>query len=150
MNTRRIAVRQSGVHGKGVFAMRDIAAGERLIEYKGERISWKEALKRHPHDPLQPNHTFYFALDAGGVIDGKHGGNSARFINHACAPNCGAEETDDGRIFIYALRDIEAGEELFFDYGLVLEGRHTKKIKQEYACHCGAPDCRKTMLAAKR
>jgi hypothetical protein len=57
MSSRRIAVRRSGVHGKGVFALEPIAAGERLIEYKGERISWKEALRRHPHDPKEPNHT---------------------------------------------------------------------------------------------
>ena len=65
MSSRRIAVRRSGVHGKGVFAVEPIAAGERLIEYKGERITWKEALRRHPHNPAEPNHTFYFALDSG-------------------------------------------------------------------------------------
>ncbi|HKT96977.1 MAG TPA: SET domain-containing protein-lysine N-methyltransferase, partial [Paraburkholderia sp.] len=70
MSVRRIVVRQSGVHGKGVFAAGAIEAGERLIEYKGERISWKEALRRHPHNPDEPNHTFYFALDDGDVIDG--------------------------------------------------------------------------------
>ncbi len=147
MSSRRIAVRQSGVHGKGVFALEAIAAGERLIEYKGERISWKEALRRHPHDPDEPNHTFYFALDSGGVIDGKVKGNSARWINHSCAPNCEAEELD-GRVFIDALRDIEAGEELFYDYGLVIDARQTKKLKKEYECRCGARKCRGTMLAA--
>src|SRR6266404_3667366 len=81
MNSRRIAVRRAGVHGKGVFALEPIAAGERLIEYKGERISWKEALRRHPHNPDEPNHTFYFALDIGKVIDAKATGNSARWIN---------------------------------------------------------------------
>jgi len=79
MSSRRIAVRRSGVHGKGVFATEPIAAGERLIEYKGERISWKEALRRHPHNPDEPNHTFYFALDSGKVIDGKVDGNSISF-----------------------------------------------------------------------
>jgi hypothetical protein len=64
----RIEVRQSGVHGKGVYAIAAIAEGERIIEYKGETISWKEALKRHPHDPEDPNHTFYFSLDEGGSI----------------------------------------------------------------------------------
>lgn len=141
-------MRRSGIHGRGVFAVRRLKADEALVEYKGERISWKEALRRHPHDPEQPNHTFYFSLEDGRVIDGKHGGNSARWINHSCAPNCRAEE-DDGRVFIYAARDIAAGEELFFDYGLVLEGRHTKKVKKEYECRCGAASCRGTMLAPK-
>jgi uncharacterized protein len=147
MSSRRIAVRRSGVHGKGVFATEAIAAGERLIEYKGERISWKEALRRHPHNPAEPNHTFYFALDDGRVIDGKVDGNSARWINHSCAPNCEAEEID-GHVFIHALRDIEPDEELFYDYGLVIDERQTKKLKKEYECRCGARKCRGTMLAA--
>src|SRR5258706_5965656 len=146
MSSRRIAVRRSGVHGKGVLAVESIAAGDRLIEYKGERISWKEALRRHPHDPEEPNHTFYFALDSGRVIDGKVDGNSARWINHSCAPNCEAEEID-GHVYIHALRDIEAGEELFYDYGLVIDARQTKKLKREYECRCGARKCRGTMLA---
>jgi uncharacterized protein len=146
MTTRRTAVRRSGIHGKGMFAVQAIAAGERIIEYKGERISWKEALRRHPHDPAHPNHTFYFALDEGGVIDGKVNGNSARWINHSCAPNCDAEETD-GRVFISALRDIEPGEELYYDYGLVIDEPITKALKRDYVCHCGAEACRGTMLS---
>ncbi|KVC78186.1 SET domain-containing protein [Burkholderia ubonensis] len=146
MTSRRIAVRRSGVHGRGVFAVAPIKAGERVVEYKGERISWKEALRRHPHDPNEPNHTFYFALEEGGVIDGKVDGNSARWINHSCAPNCEAEELD-GRVYIHALRDIEPEEELFYDYGLVIDAKLTKKLKREYACHCGAQSCRGTLLA---
>jgi hypothetical protein len=146
MSSRRIAVRRSGVHGKGVFAVEPIAAGERLIEYKGERISWKEALRRHPHNPAEPNHTFYFALDSGKVIDGKVNGNSARWINHSCAPNCEAEEID-GHVYVHALRDIAEGEEVFYDYGLVIDARQTKKLKKEYECRCGARKCRGTMLA---
>ncbi|MGU7769572.1 SET domain-containing protein [Burkholderia sp. MR1-5-21] len=146
MSSRRIAVRRSGVHGRGVFAVAPIKTGERVVEYKGERISWKEALRRHPHDPNEPNHTFYFALEEGGVIDGKVDGNSARWINHSCAPNCEAEEVD-GRVYIHALRDIEPEEELFYDYGLVIDAKLTKKLKREYACHCGAESCRGTLLA---
>jgi SET domain-containing protein len=146
MSSRRIAVRRSGVHGKGVFALEPIAAGERLIEYKGERISWKEALRRHPHNPDEPNHTFYFALDSGKVIDGKVNGNSARWINHSCAPNCEAEEID-GHVYVHALHDIAEGEELFYDYGLVIDARQTKKLKKEYECRCGSRKCRGTMLA---
>jgi len=144
----RIEVRQSGVHGKGVYAIAAIAEGERVIEYKGEHISWKKALERHPHDPSDPNHTFYFSLDDGSVIDAKYGGNRARWINHACTPNCEAREKK-GRVFIHALRDIAAGEELFYDYGLVIEARYTKKLKKEFECRCGSPECRGTMLAPK-
>jgi uncharacterized protein len=149
-DTRRIQVRRSGVHGKGVFALQPIAAGERIIEYKGEVIAWPEALRRHPHDPADPNHTFYFSLDDGThVIDAKVGGNAARWINHACDPNCKAEE-GDGRVFIHALRKLKPGEELFYDYGLVIDERYTPKLKREYACRCGSPLCRGTLLAPKR
>ena len=149
MSVRRTVVRRSGVHGKGVFAVAPIKGGELLLEYKGERISWKEALRRHPHNPDEPNHTFYFALEDGRVIDGKVDGNSARWINHSCAPNCEAEEVD-GRVYIHALRDIDEGEELFYDYGLVIDARQTKKLKREYECRCGARKCRGTMLAPKK
>ena len=147
---RRIQIRKSGIHGKGVFALQFIAAGELVIEYKGETISWPEALRRHPHDPSDPNHTFFFSLDDGShVIDGKVRGNSSRWINHACKPNCEAEETD-GRVFIKALRDLQPGEELFYDYGLVIDERYTAKLKKEYECRCGNPGCRRTMLAPKK
>ncbi len=145
-SSRRIQVRRSPVHGRGVFALRPIAAGERIIEYTGERIGWEEAQRRHPHDATQPNHTFYFHIEGGEVIDALHGGNSARFINHSCAPNCEAVE-EAGRIFIYALHPIAAGEELSFDYGLVVDEPLTEELKADYACCCGAPECRGTMLA---
>ncbi|MEF7615073.1 SET domain-containing protein-lysine N-methyltransferase [Aquincola sp. MAHUQ-54] len=146
---RRTQVRSSGVHGKGVFALRPLAAGTTLFEYAGEVITWAEALRRHPHDPSQPDHTFYFHIDDQHVIDGAHGGNASRFINHSCDPNCEADEVE-GRVFIRTLRPVAAGEELSFDYGLVLEGRHTAKVKKQFACYCGAAACRGTMLAPKR
>ena len=145
---RRIQIRRSGVHGKGVFALQDLAEGETLIEYLGEVITWKEALRRHPHDPTDPNHTFYFHMDEKHVIDAKHGGNSSRWINHSCKPNCEADETD-GRVFIKALRNIKAGEELFYDYGLIIDAKYTPELLAEYPCWCGASSCRGTLLAPK-
>ncbi len=146
---RRIQARRSGVHGKGVFALQDIAEGEVLIEYVGEIISWPEAQARHPHDPTDPNHTFYFHLSESQVIDARVGGNSSRWINHACDPNCEADE-QQGRIFIRALRNIRAGEELNYDYGLIIDERYTPKLKAEYPCWCGSRNCRGTLLAPKR
>ncbi len=147
-DSRRIQTRRSGVHGKGVFALQDLAEGETLIEYVGEVISWKEALRRHPHDPLDPNHTFYFHIDEDHVIDAKVGGNSSRWINHSCKPNCEADEDGD-RVFIKALRNIPAGDELFYDYGLIIDARYTPKLLAEYPCWCGAKSCRGTLLAPK-
>lgn len=145
---RRIQTRRSAVHGNGVFAVQDIAEGETLIEYKGEIITWKEALRRHPHDPAQPNHTFYFHIDDGRVIDGGVKGNAARWINHSCDPSCEADE-QDGRVFIKALRNIAAGEELSYDYGLIIDEPYTRKLKADFPCWCGSKNCRGTLLAPK-
>jgi uncharacterized protein len=144
----RIVVRSSGVHGKGVFACAPLAPGELILEYKGDIISWPEALERHPHDPDQPHHTFYFHIESGQVIDGNVGGNISRWINHSCAPNCEADETG-GRVFIRALHSIAAGQELFYNYGLSIDARYTAKLKKEFACCCGAPNCSGTMLTPK-
>jgi uncharacterized protein len=145
---RRIQVRKSGVHGKGVFAVQPLVRGETIIEYKGEVISWPEADRRHPHDPEDPNHTFYFSLDDGNVIDASFGGNAARWINHSCQPNCKAVEKD-GRVFIKSLRALKVGDELNYDYGLVIEGRLTKQLKKDYECRCGSKKCRGTMLSLR-
>jgi len=142
---RRIIVRRSGIHGRGVFATTHIPGGSRLIEYKGERTSGEEDIYLEG----ESTHTFLFMLDNDEVIDGGRNGNSARWINHSCAPNCEANE-EDGRLYIDALRDIEAGEEVTIDYNLYLEERYTAALKREYACGCGVQECRGTMLATKR
>ncbi|OIQ64546.1 SET domain protein [mine drainage metagenome] len=146
--SRRIQVRRSGIHGKGVYAVQDIAAGDTIIEYTGEIITWQEAQARHPHDPDHPNHTFYFHVDESRVIDALHGGNSSRWINHSCDANCQAEQLE-GRIFIKALNDIAAGVELSYDYGLIIEERYSARLKAQYPCWCGAANCRGTLLAPK-
>jgi len=149
-NGRSIEVRQSGVHGKGVYAIRPIKKGEVVIEYKGEMVTWKQAEKRHPHNPDDPDHTFFFHIDDKHVIDAAYGGNAARWINHACKPNCESDIDEERyRVFIKALRRIEPGEELFYDYGLVIDEPYTKKLKKQFACRCGAKRCRGTMLAPK-
>jgi SET domain-containing protein len=140
-----VRVGRSKVHGKGVFARRAIRRGTRIIEYAGEIISWKEAQKLPPYDPNNPYHTFFFSLENGTVINAAVGGNESRWINHSCAPNC---ETRDyrGGIYVYALRNLKKGEELFYDYNLEPADRRTKKLEQLFACHCGTPNCRGTML----
>jgi SET domain-containing protein len=138
---RRIDVRKSGVHGHGVYATRFIPKGRRIIEYTGERVSWEAA----PDDKDSP-HTFNFGLENGDVINPEIGGNDARWINHSCNPNCEAIEEDD-RIFIHAMHDIQPGEELFYDYALEIDEPVTEQSKRKFACHCGSPNCRGTMLS---
>lgn len=146
---RRIAVRHSPIHGRGVFAAATIVVGDAILEYKGEIISAKEAQRRYERSTAENGHTFFFGLDDGRMIDGAQGGNSARWINHSCAPNCEAEQEGD-RVFIRATRTIEEGAEVFIDYALDVEGRRTATLKRLYACRCGARRCRGTMLDARR
>lgn len=142
-------VHRSPVHGNGVFAARAISAGERIVEYTGRRISWDEATARAERSGQPVNYTLFFTLADGNVIDGGDEGNDARFINHSCEPNCEAYE-DEGRVYIHALRDIETGEELNYNYALEYDGRHTPAIKKAFACRCGAPGCTGVMLAPKK
>lgn len=117
----------------------------RILQYKGRIITWAQAQEAQPHDATDPNHTFYFHLDDERVIDGSQGGNSARWINHSCDPNCIAEE-DNGRVFIRTLRPILMGEELSYDYSLMIDEPLTDALKAEFACHCGSVSCRGTLL----
>lgn len=144
---RRFVVRSSGIHGKGVFALTRIPAHTRLIEYTGERLTEKQVDKRYAKDDSP--HTFLFALDDGMVIDATTGGNSARWINHSCAPNCEAVDDED-RIYIETLRAIRPGEELSYNYRIELEERHTPELKRLYQCRCGARRCKGTILNAKK
>lgn len=138
-------VRSSGVHGRGAFATRRIPEGTRIIEYAGERITPAEADRRDPDGTPGPHHTFLFAIDDDVVVDAGVGGNEARWINHSCDPNCDVV-IDDKRLWIEAIRDIEPGEELAYDYAFELPGRHTPAAKRLYPCHCGSERCRGTML----
>jgi SET domain-containing protein len=158
MSTRpkSIVVRRSSIHGNGVFAARDLPAGQELIEYRGIRLTHTEADDLYAGG-ADSGHTFLFTLNDHYVIDGSAGGNAARWINHSCAPNCQGfviENTDGDpekdRIVIEAMRPIRAGEELTYDYGISLEERHTPKLKRIWACRCGTPVCSGTLLKPKR
>jgi SET domain-containing protein len=138
-------VRNSSVHGRGVFAARRIRKGARIIEYLGERVSHAEADRRYDDRQVRDNHTFLFIVDRREVIDAGVGGNEARYINHQCDPNC-ESVIEDRRVFIDALRDIEPGEELGYDYQIGREKGDPPDIDEIYACRCGTARCRGTML----
>jgi len=138
-------VRRSRVHGRGVFALRRIRKGTRIIEYLGERISHRVADRRYEDHDENDNHTFLFSVDRGLVIDAGVEGNDARFINHSCEPNC-ESVIERRRVFIDALRDIAPGEELSYDYQIGRERGDPPNVDEIYACRCGSKDCRGTML----
>jgi SET domain-containing protein len=137
-------VRDSPIHGRGAFANRKIEEGERIAEYVGQRMPWGDA-SEDPEDP----HTFLFGLSDGDlVINAAIDGNDSRWINHSCDPNCEAVE-ERKRVFIYALRDIEPGEELFYDYGLQIDEPRSPETEKQFQCFCGASTCRGTLLEAE-
>jgi uncharacterized protein len=141
-------IRQSAIQGKGAFAIRNIRKGTRLIEYLGQRISWRTADKRYDDEKMGRHHTFLFTVDDKVVIDAAVNGNDARFLNHSCDGNCEAI-TDRKRIFIDARRNIKAGDELLYDYQYERTEDHTEEDEKFYACRCGSPKCRGSILAPK-
>jgi uncharacterized protein len=143
-------VRNSPIHGTGVFATRDIAAEEEIVEYAGRRITPAQADAEYPDDD---GHTFLYVLNDQYLIDGGVDGNDSRWINHSCDPNCEVWliESDDGnpkhdRLVIQAMRPIRAGEELTYDYGIPADEPLTEEVRARWACRCGAPNCRGVML----
>jgi uncharacterized protein len=140
-----IVVRDSQLHGLGVFAARRIARGTRIIEYCGERISHAEADRRYQHRDALDNHTFLFIVDRRTVIDAGVDGNEARFVNHACAPNC-ESVIEKRRVYIDAIRTIEPDEELTYDYQIPRDAEDPPDIDAIFACRCGGEGCRGSML----
>ena len=146
MRRNVLEVRPSEIQGFGAFATTRIRKGARIIEYTGQRVSPDEADRRYDDDASEHPRVLLFSVDSRTVIDAGVGGNEAQYINHSCEPNCAAV-TDKGHVFIEALRNIEPGEELLYDYNLTWEENDPPDMKQRYACRCGAPSCRGTMLA---
>jgi hypothetical protein len=140
-----IEVRRSAVHGLGVFAAKHIPKGARIIEYVGERVSHDEADRRYEEKDANDSHTFLFIVDSKIVIDAGVDGNDARFFNHSCDPNC-ESTVEKRRVYIEALRDIEPGTELTYDYQIHREDDDPENIDEVFACRCGFPNCRGTML----
>jgi SET domain-containing protein len=143
--TDMMRVRRSRVHGRGVFALRRIRKGTRVIEYLGDRLSHRQADRRYEHKDISDNHTFLFIVDRSVVIDGGVNGNDARYINHSCDPNC-ESLIDDRRVFIEAIRTIQPGEELTYDYQIGRDRNDPPNIDDIFACQCGAGKCRGSML----
>jgi len=133
--TELVVFRSSRIHGTGGFAKTAIREGTPIVEYLGEKINKAESLRR-----CEANNAYIFTLNDEQDLDGDVAWNPARFINHSCAPNCEAEK-DENRIWIIATRDIQAGEEITFNYGYDLEAY------KDYPCQCGSPRCVGYMVA---
>ena len=128
-----IVVRPSPIHSVGVYTSTAIRKGTRIVEYDGPRITTEEADRRY--DGVA--RTYLYGLDDGKtIIDGEGLG---AYLNHSCDPNCEVDEIK-GRVWIFALRDIAAGEELVWDYNLYDD-------EDPAPCHCGSPKCRGTMYS---
>ncbi|HEY3850977.1 MAG TPA: SET domain-containing protein-lysine N-methyltransferase [Steroidobacteraceae bacterium] len=144
-----IEVRNSPVHGAGVFALRRIRKGTIIVEYLGDRVSHEEVDERYADKLETDSHTFLFTVDSKIVIDAGRNGNEARFINHACDPNC--ESTiKNKRVFIEAIRTIQPGEELSYDYAIGRDSDDAPNVDEIFACRCGAANCRGSMLEPRK
>ena len=127
----QIAVRvgPSRIAGQGLFAAQTIAQGTRIVPYIGEKIGSAERARRQA-----AGNAYIFQITYRYAIDGATLANTARYINHSCAPNCTVILTD-GTLWVVALRTIPAGAELSVNYGYDLQHY------QDNPCHCGAPHC---------
>jgi uncharacterized protein len=137
LETAHLIFKPSLIHGTGGFARQDLARGMLVIEYVGVLVTRTEAIER-----CRQGNEYIFRLDEETDLDGNVEQNPARYLNHSCAPNCEAELID-GRIWVVALRDIKAGEEVTFDYGYDLEDY------RQHPCRCGAPDCPGYIVSAE-
>ena len=119
----------SPIHRWGIFATEPIAAGRRVIEYTGEHVSQREAIRRSLRSQL-----YLFYLSPTQQIDGAIGGSGAEYINHSCEPNLRAA-VSRRRLYLLSARPIAAGEELLLDYRINSDG-------PRITCQCGAATCR--------
>ena len=142
-----VEVRNSDVHGRGVFAVAPIAKGTRIFEHLGDRVSHAAADARYEDHDENDNHTFLFIVDRNTVIDAAVNGSDARFINHHCDGNC-TSVIEHRRVFIDSLRAIAPGEELGYDYEIGRDKDDPPNVDEIYACRCGSPKCRGSMLEA--
>jgi uncharacterized protein len=132
---QRVRVGPSRIHGDGLFAAIDLKKGMRILRYTGEKIPREESDRR-----LAAGNVYIFGLDEAYSIDGQDLGNTARYINHSCDPNCQTEQCNH-TIWIVAIRDIQEGEELTYNYG------YEFKEQDNDPCHCGAKHCCGYILA---
>lgn len=131
----QVRVGPSRIAGQGLFAAQDITPGTRILAYIGEKISAQESARR-----LAEGNAYIFHLNYRSAIDGMTLDNTARYINHSCAPNCEVHKAH-GTLWIVALRDIAPGEELSYNYG------YTMQHYQDNPCNCGATHCCGYILA---
>jgi SET domain-containing protein len=146
---RYLKVKRSPLAGLGVFTTRPIPSGTLLLEYLGERISHAVAGERYYANDDPDAFVLLFTVDRKIVIDGGVGGRAARYVNHSCEPNCEADEIG-GRIFITSIRDIPAGAELTYDYNMEPPTPLPRDWRTRYACRCGTPRCRSTIVVPPR
>jgi hypothetical protein len=138
-NSLLYIVRNSKVHGKGVFARKDIPKGTKIIEYVGNIVSSKEGLRIYEEQLKKSKETgvgavYIFQLNRKQDIDGDVPWNPAKYINHSCNPNC-KYKIINNHIWIFSIRDIKKGEELNYDYDYDLDNY------QDHLCKCNSKDC---------
>ncbi|MFB6246168.1 MAG: SET domain-containing protein [Candidatus Pacearchaeota archaeon] len=136
-----VELKKSGIHNKGLFAKKFIPKGTEVIEYTGRKITKRESdeiyekqLEKHKNDP-EVGSVYIFELNKKYDIDGNVPGNIAKYINHSCDPNCETEIVDNKKIVVTALRNIQPGEEITYNYGYDIDNF------EDHPCYCGTERC---------
>lgn len=132
----KLSIRRSRIERFGVFTKETIPAGKRVIQYTGERISQREAMRRTVKMFFsgRSERVYTIQLNRRAKLDGSVGGSGAEFINHSCDPNLTMRKMR-GKIFLYSFKKIKTGQELTVDYG----------FRCSCPCRCGSAKCRGTM-----
>lgn len=128
-----LVVRPSPIHAVGVYTTTHIRRGTRVVEYEGERVTPEEADRRYEGS----SRTYLYGLEDGKTVIDGHG--LGAYLNHSCDPNCEVDEIK-GRVWLFAIRDIAAGEELVWDYNLYDD-------EEPAPCSCGSRKCRGSMYS---
>ena len=156
MKKLKVETRRSKIHGNGVFAIADIKKGEPIMQYAGQLITHEEADTRYATD-METGHTFLFILNKEWVLDANVNGNDARWVNTSCEPNAVAfvhehkgKDRRKDKVIVEARRNIKAGEEITYDYGIVVDHPPTAEERKAWACKCGSPKCKGIILKWKK
>lgn len=126
-------IKKSGINNRGLYANKDFKEGDRIIEYKGKKVTHKEVEKNQKYDNTKA--IYLFTLNKKYCLDGDTANNTAKFINHSCDPNCDVDIIN-GKIWISAVKDIKKGEELSYDYAFSFD-----KDFRQFPCLCGSTNC---------
>ena len=135
-------VKNSKIHGNGVFATKNIKKNTKIIQYIGKKVTRAEGNLRSEKrlkkflNSEEDGSVYIFELNSKFDIDGSYLYNKARYINHSCNPNCEVD-IKNNEIWISSIKNIKKGDELSYDYGFEFD----EDDFMDHKCKCGSKKC---------